>query len=241
MNKMAAYEHVLSYLDKLNPDYVNVIRHIYKERETEFVDLIIGTNRIIIHLPPTIKTLTFKNCLRIAHQFGYVESPVTFTYCISTGKRRPAKQGNAGVYKTVTTKEPVAIGSEYIYILNKIPDTPTAVEAAYVSQFGLPVKNKAAKHRAINQTPIRFGEDEWRIMLMCISPEIATRLLCSCGNSPQDVQELLYQLLIAEFPSRFYKLDASTEEMVKRSIPLGLVQHMLAAGGCDIGPRIYDL
>ena len=215
-----AYTYITNYIFDFDNDYGKLIRDLtYSQREQAVKEW--REKGIYLHVPSTKEHFGPAHVRYMKEKYNYRVSRVTYTYPIDKTR-----------YRTVTSFKPECIGSKYIYLINKVPYT-NAVELGYVSQVMLPVKNKYTKNRSISQTAIRFGEDEFRNWLIGVKAAIAARILNVSGNSPRDAQEIVYRSMTDKYPSDFGSLDYTNEEIADRSVPLKLIQHVLAASGID--------
>lgn len=228
MDVPSAYKYISSYISDVDPFYGKLVREITFHHQERAVKEW-RENKIHINVPGDRQHYGKKHHDYLKKKWNYRIGKVTMTYPIDEkGERK----------RTITFKKPECIGSKYLFLINKRPHA-TAVEMAYGSHLQLPIKNKDAKLRSISPTPIRFGEEEFKNLPMGTKPVNAARILNLYANCPEEAKELFYQGLVQPNPSRFQALDITNEELIERSIPLKLSQHIMAAAGTDITPTAF--
>ena len=177
-------------------------------------------------IPPFCVDVTMENVRKLAKDYKYVKTPVTYKYPCD------------GVLETFTTVDPVAIGNIYVYLLGKIPRHQlSAHQMTHVNQVQIPIKtssNEVKQRYSTIPTPIRFGEDEIRLLSMLKDPDETARFLMMRAGSAYASEELAKQLLTAPKPSDLEHLPITTEEMIKRSDTVGLFVSMMGIVGVDL-------
>lgn len=151
-------------------------------------------------------------------------SPVTFTV-----------RDDDGPVRTVTTREPVAIGAKYVYLLCKIPE-PSSPGVAHVSQHGIPMKvpNFLKQETVISKNPTRFGEDEQRIEMLSVGSAESARLTNLQATAPAAVAHVMDRILREKHPTRIGRFDLSNRQLQEASAVFGLFEHVMATGGIDV-------
>lgn len=223
-----AFEYILNFITDCRKVYGDFLREritTYEQKEAFLLD--VEDKGIYLVFPPFCKDVSPKQLLYIAEKYNITESPVTYI------QRR-----TGGRHKTVTTKEPVCIGSKYIYLLGKIPLAGmSSVQVGYVNQFGTPIKpeKKEIKSQYLyGLTPLRYGEDEICMLTMSIGPEAVSRFVGTTANSPTAVQELARNLLVQQKPSQLGRIDYETDDIIRENVNIGIITHMMGAIGYDI-------
>jgi DNA-directed RNA polymerase beta subunit len=228
-NNKQAYEYILELLTDIRPEYGRQIRE-YCSNEAKREDLMndIMNDGLYLIIPPFCNNITEENVLMLASKYGYVESPVTYSYKTSDGS-----------LTTETTISPACIGSKYVYLLSKIPSMQaSALSVSYINQFGIPTKAKSKSikmQHLYGSTPLRFGEDEISMLIMGMTPESVARFLGIRANCIQATETMIEKLLTTRSPSAIKNIGVSTDYMVKNSIPAKLLSHYFGIIGYDIG------
>lgn len=219
------YDLFMKYLYDYDPDYQ---KKVYEATCNDKIEWIKEVRRRGFHynIPGTKDHFGMDHTLAMAAKWKWRTSKVVYTYPLD-------QDGNT---KTVTSYEPEAIGSKYLFLINKIP-TCNAVEIGYISQMGLAIKNPAAKARYIAQTAIRFGEDETRTIIMDIGAEETCRLINVSGNSFEDCKELVRRSLLSVNPFLYGQLPYSNDIIAKRSISNKILTHLMLPAGIDLSPE----
>ncbi len=223
-----AFNYISGFLCDVREEYGRQILEYCntKERKEEFLDDVQDDGLYYI-FPPFCKDANIDRVAMIAKKYKYEESCVTYTY----------KTPSEGM-KTVTTKQPICIGSKYCYLLCKIPQMQaSALEATYINQFGIPTKTKSKEIKSqhlYGVTPLRIGEDEVNIMLMSMEPEVVVRALGLRANCVQATNMIMEELLTAKKPSCISKINMSTKAITKNNVIAKLLTHFLGVCGIDV-------
>lgn len=228
MDTIQAYHYMLDYIHDVDPAYGKLVKSVtigHKEKTVKEW----REHGIYINVPGTREHYGKAHHDFLKKKWNYRESYVRMKYDVSNGRKRHIK-----------FMKPECIGSKYIFLINKVPHA-NAVELAFVSHFQLPIKNKSAKDRAFfSCTPIRFGEEEIKQVVMGTEdPSDAARLLNVSGNAPEAAKAVFYHGLTDKVPSQFMGLPWDNDDIVKMSVPLKLTQHIMAASGKDITPEAF--
>jgi len=224
-----AFNHILKFCDITWPKFGQIVRQNVQTREAleEFIhDTVKGNMKIVI--PPTCKSISSDLILKLAKEFGIRRAPLQITNFDEM----------SGQMITTTTKFDGLIGSKYVLLIGKLPLAQMlGCSFAFVSQFLTPIKpgSKIAKSESIiGKTPVRFGEDEVRILVMSIGARETARLLGLYGNSPKAVERLMDQLLNAEKPTCIGSIDMTDEQIIKYSVVVNQFHHMMLVCGLDL-------
>lgn len=222
--KTRSYEYLMDYFRMINPKYSELVSSLHPtvEKQQKFIQGAIDKG-IYLNILPALKTITPKLILDLNAKYQPTLTPVTYTLTHSDGTT-----------ERIRTKKPVCIGSKYLYLLYKMPEA-AAAGISYINQYRTPVRpSSAARHLSpISQTPLRFGEDEIRIMTAATDPVTVMRWMCLHANSPVGVDKMIEAQLTADKPSRIDRIDISNEELVTTNTIVGIVHHMFATLGID--------
>lgn len=228
----AAVEMLFDYYNDINPNYAELIRGIHSTPQTMLHHTTNAVrNGIYLHIPPGLETIGLPLIGMLRKKWDVKLSPVTFT--------QRDIEGN--IIGTFRTKKSVCIGSKYIYLLCKIPE-PSSPGVAHINQYNTPMK--ASPHdrirHPIRQSPIRFGEDEVRMMLMDVKDsQDIVRLMCLQANSTQGVNALIERMLTDPHPTRIPRIDISNTDLMNSNTIVRIFRHMMATigvGSTTIGP-----
>ncbi len=232
LDDQAAYQFILKVVNDIRP----VMRELIEQQcptlaeQTEFVNTV-RTEGMYWIIAPYSTYITPEKCLEIAKKYGYKESKITFNNTLSNGQKVP-----------VTLDEPGCIGSKYIMILGKLPEKMcSAVNSAYLSQFGLPLKpsNYNIKlQNPINITPIRYGESEVMLDGGMLGMEPMARTLSLYSNSFDGGQVLTNTLLTSPEPTQIQRVNVSTKELTERNTVIKLFKHQCGLVGYDFTPEV---
>lgn len=220
-----AFNYIIDYFNDINPNYAKVTRQTYvtKTERDEFVQDCIN-NGIFVNIPPSLDTLGTDLILKLRDKYRADITPVEYNLKLRDG-----------TVKRIRTKKNVCIGEKYIYLLYKMPE-PSASGMGYVNQFKTPIRpsTEARKGYPISQTPVRFGEDEFRVFQEGLTdPSEAMRLACLQANSPEGIDLLMEHLLTAPKPTRINRIPISTKQLVESNSVIGIVHHMLSTVGIN--------
>jgi DNA-directed RNA polymerase beta subunit len=221
------YNTVIKFLASIREEYAREINLMCntKEEKQNLIDDIKEDGFYLI-CPPFCKDINISKCKKLASEFNYVESPVTYSYRLRDGS-----------LKTITTKYPQCIGSKYMYLLGKIPrKQASALEVSYINQFGLPIKAKSKElklQHLYTATPLRFGEDEVSMLIMDLPAETVARFLGIRASSKQATDTLIKELLTDKKPSALSHIKMSTDDIINNSIVAKIFNHYMGLGGYD--------
>jgi DNA-directed RNA polymerase beta subunit len=227
-NTNKAVEYILGYITDCRKVYGDFLRTKIKTKDQKEMFLMgVEKDGIMLIIPPFCKDVSPEKVLKIAKKYKIVESPVTYTQRRSNGRS-----------KTVVTREPVCIGSKYLYLLGKIPLAMlSSVQVGYINQFGTPTKpeSKATKAQHLySQTPIRYGEDEICMLTMSLGSDTVARFIGTTANSPTAIQATANELLTNPKPSQIGHIPMTTKEVVSTNVNVGIFTHMMGAVGYDV-------
>ena len=228
--EQAAIDHILGYIRKINPQYVDIIvEPRVKANPKSFLDTIAKATAknevgIFIMIPPFLKQITPELILQLEKDYDVKSSPATITYATTDEKRHK-----------VRTKFDVSIGAKYLFMLYKL-SRGKAPGVGYINQHFIAVKpQQNQKHKSlIGQTPLRIGEDENRIFNMCAGPEPVVRLMGIHANSFTAVKKTANTLLRVKHPELIERIDISTDEIIASSEIIGVAKHMAATIGINL-------
>ena len=225
MTYKQAYDYILEYFNVVRPVYAKFIndsisKHNLQER---FVDEVIE-NGIYLVIAPFGESITEELILELEKRYDVKPSRVKYNIIHSDNTK-----------ETIYMKTPMLIGSEYIYLLCKIPRHQlSSVGASYLSHLGLPIKPKSKSIKSqnvTNTTPIKIGEDEQSMLTQSLGPETTSRLLGLYSGSSEAFEALENSLLTDPHPSRFKKVDMTNEEIVATNKNVSIFNHESALIG----------
>ena len=223
-----AYKAIMEYIMDVHRAYGELLGKQLptKENKLDFVDEV-KCHGIFFVVPAFLEEITMDKIMFLRKKYNYVRSPVTFSYMVD------------GVKKTFTTKDPMDIGSKYVYLLGKIPKMQMAAhEMTHINQFGMPVKSESKELKqqyATAPTPIRWGEDEVGLLSMLPSPDETARFLMMRAGCKAATDLIAETLLTTPNPSAVGKFPMKTKEMLKRSETIKLMNHTMGIVGVDMG------
>ena len=121
-----------------------------------------------------------------------------------------------------------------MYLLCKVPEV-AAPGVSHVSHTGIPMKTPAEgrMRSPISTNPVRFGEDEQRILALDVDGPENLRLMSLQSGSPEGVRLATETLLMSDHPTDIDRMDISTEELRDTNSVIGLFNHVMGAQGID--------
>ena len=224
-NPLEAAAVLMDYCNDINPCYEELIR---KAKPTEqalisFTKECIDTH-IKLWIPVGLDTIGMELIQKLRNKWKVPISPVTFSQM---------DMSNA-VIGTFRTRANVCIGSKYVYLLSKIPESSSS-GVAHINQYNVPMKPRPTDKNKfpIRRAPIRFiGEDEGRIAIMDLEdPRELVRLMCLQATSRKGVDAVVDALLMSDFPTRINRIPLSTNELIGSNTIMQVFNHMLATMG----------
>lgn len=219
---------LLDFYHDINPNYAKLVRQVkggadgLRQHVAEAIH-----KGIYLHIPPFLNTVTGPNLLRLLTtlrtKWGVEWGPVTYTARDLDGRGR-----------TFTTQYPVMIGSQYIYLLCKLPE-PASPGVARVSQYGVPIKpaSDAKLEHALSATPVKLGEDENRVQMMDVPIAEVTRLQALQANSPKGLRTVVEQLMTSAAPTAIARMPISNAELAATNAVANTMHHELATVGIE--------
>lgn len=227
-----AFSTVMDWYNDVNPNYAKLITEntrTVKDRKRVVLDVIEQGPRIWI--PPFLDKLTpsddeFWNALinvkNWQTKWNVHSTPITYKSLQSDGTG-----------KEFTTVEKFAIGSKYILHLHKIPEI-FATGPSSVSHLGIPTKsNYENRNFPVITNPIRYGEDENRVMAMDSDVREVVRLQNLLSNSPTGATLTVKSILLADHPTRIMRIPISNGELARTSVVTQLFHSTTAALGLE--------
>lgn len=225
-NVEQAYDTLLEWYKDVNPNYAQLVRSVHptlqhKEKHLTYV----FDNFIKIHVPHFLNTLTLENFDAWSQKWNVPRSKVSYVVKEHDGSNR----------RTEISECYVDIGRMYVEVLAKIPHA-TSVGIAYESHLGTPIKpNKEARYScAVSRSPIRFGEDENRVMNMDMSSVEVERMLRLYAKAPVvGVNRMIDALLTEERPTAIPRIAVTNEELSSGNTVTGTLHHETSILGID--------
>ena len=231
-NINTAYDYIIKFLYDVRPVIAKKIAERTMDRKAEFVETV-KEHGVYYILHPFAESVNLKQCMEIAEKYNYNETTVKFKIPISDTE-----------WKDEETILPVPIGPKYMYLLAKIPyKQMNAIQASYINQFGVPSRlngidensTRVSMKHTVGISPIRFGEDEFGILNMCVGSDETARFM-SLKATCQEAQEQLFRaLLTKQHPSALKSINMSTNEMVRSSRAVSAFVQMMGIVGYDVG------
>jgi len=220
------FDLICNILNDINPNFAKLVRETYntKEKQKDYINHIIK-NGISVHVPPFLDSINSSLPIKLKEKYGLKSSRLSFNIYDRNGNK-----------KRITTKEKIDIGKKYIYVLCKIPRSASC-GGAYINQYKIPVHpSKMGDLKfPVHQTPIRFGEDEFRILSITVGPRTALRHRTLYGTSMKGVTKLIETILTADKPSNIRKVDISTDELHDDDFIINIANNMFRT--CAIEPQ----
>lgn len=225
-NDKPPYEYIMEYISIINENYAKLIDEEYNDKKEEFVNMCYE-EYLYLHLPPFLKTLNRDAIKFIAKKYDVKDTKLTFK-----------RKNRDGVLVEKTTKKPIPVGRKYMHLLCKVPKT-TACGISRVSQFSTPFKmtsipREFKKCHPIKITPIKFGEDEVRNLILSCGSITVARMLGVYGSSPLATKCLISSILSAEEPSNLNNIEMSTEDIIKNNIYSRIQKSVMALHGVKV-------
>jgi hypothetical protein len=218
-----AYEYVLEYISMLNTNYADLIRKTLTTQEDieEYVREC-KSGKILINIPPMTKGIDKDLIIKLADKYGSRASRISFVHTYRDGSKEKLK-----------SLKPIMIGPKYIYLLFKYPKA-SSPSIGYDNQFKIPVKPSNMDYDHMSRTPIRFGEDEFRMISTAIGADPILRLRCLLGTSEVGKEKLLEELLATDEPHKLGKVNVSLKELQDNEFVLGIINSSFEAFGVNV-------
>lgn len=230
MDWKSAYQYFIGFCNDFRPAYAEALDTILLDsdaRKKQWVEENMQNGYIRL-LSAWTKARPYGYLDKIAKKYGY--EPTTVTY--------KSTDEVTGKTETVTSTEPVLIGSKYFMYLGKIPDDAiTAIEMSYVNQFETPIKPKSKRIKEqslIGITPQKFGEDEVCMLNMSLGDETVARMMCIHGSAPTVAKKLGATLLRSNEPTKLMSLDETTHDIIGQNRNCLIFADMMGAIGYDV-------
>ena len=227
-----AFAYIVEFLSDVNPKWGELIKNVHNTPylQEEFVAEV-RAKGMFVQVSPFQKGIDQKFVCMLKEKYNIQKSPVTFSVTNADGTKQQ-----------VTTKKPVMIGSEYFYLLYKMPHMRSS-GVAYVNQYHSPVRpsSLAKLQYPFSQTPIRLGEDEIRNVVMTSGEDAAARVLGLYANSSPAVNQMTYHLLFDKVPSQLDQIEMSTDDIIASNSIIGVTKHLFSCFGVDISPKLQQI
>ena len=220
------FDYVIDYIKTVNPNFGELLVDTYQTPidKKEYLDYIVenGIKIEALSIQSDLNTDLFK---RLRKKYDFKLSPVSFKI-----------EQTDGTFKKFTTKDNVCIGNKYIMVLYITPEVSSS-GIGYVTRFGSP-SNKSTKFGKltypIKQSCVKFGEDEFRMLLSVLPPEIVIRLRTLYGTSTIGLETMIETLLTANQPSNISHINIDNKKLVENDVILGIIHTIFDAIGVDI-------
>ncbi len=230
----AAYAYLIEFLTDVNPKYAQLVDKIHgtDSLKKSLIDEV-KRDGIYMQISPFQKNMklvagdNFVTLLR--DKYGVKQSPVSYVITLPDGTK-----------ETKRTKNDVLIGSKYEYLLHKMPHV-MACGFGFVNQYGSPSKPRSSgrSRSPINNSPVRFGEDEVRNMIM-FSGINSARFFGIHAHSPTATNCLMETLVESEHPMSIDAIPMTTGEIIQSNAMSGIAKHMFSCVGVDITSKVSE-
>jgi len=213
------FRRIVEVLNDINPEYAKIIveQHPTPKLRAQFTETC-KQDTIKVCIPPSMSNLTKEMISLLEEKYKTPISPVEFTITTSTGKKR------------VKTKDPVCIGTKYIYLLSKYPK-PLAPGFGFVNKCHMPVSSKDKNGSPLGTTPIRFGESESRIFAAAMDIPTVLRLKSLYGASRMGPKLMIDALMNTQTPALLGRVDVDTDVLYNDNPAIRISHHMLETCG----------
>ena len=224
------FNHIIDYMNIINPYQV---KHVLKVCNTDRKKdrYVTECMKDTIHLwhPTSYKRITDEMLIELTEKYQVPISPITFNVV-----------NKDGVKRQITTKVPVCVGSQYIYLLHKQPK-PLGPAFAYVNKIHFPSGNKKfGVHAPVSNTPQKVGEAEHRMLIVAGCGEDIARMRCLYGNSTKGPMATITSILNARQPSKIRRMDIATPELRDSESSLHSLNNMVNTLGVDLQHVLID-
>lgn len=216
------FGYIVEYLSMMNMKYSEKVAAIYstEEKRAKFVQE--WCNKPLLNILPMSTELSRDKLIMIADKYGSRATRVSFN--VSDGK---------GGKHRVSPKNPIMIGAKFMMLLNKVP-SPSAPGVGYHNHLNMPVHNTTKNRHGISMTPIRFGEDEFRILMTKVGSIKAARLKHLLGSSTKGRRAVLESILSSRSPSAIKRIPISDQALKDDDKVASLVHSMFNVAGIDM-------
>lgn len=223
------YQRIIEILNDINPEYAKLVHNECSTDEKRF-NYVNDCKRdtIKIFIPPGMDGLNKELIFFLENKYKTPVSPLTFIAETTDGK------------KSIRTKQPIAIGSKYIYLLSKYP-RPSSPGFGHVNRCHMPMPSPNKYSSPIGTKSIRFGESESRIFAATVDTDAVLRFKCLYSGSRIGPKLMINALLDAEEPSQLNQVNVSTTELYDDNPSIRIAHHMLNTCGIDMQNSLIPL
>jgi len=224
-----AWELLYEYYNDIRPKYAKLIAEtlVTKQERIEHIKICIEKG-IALNIPSGFMKIFDRKQAYIHKLFakwGVRFAPLKY-------KRWDSSRQEMVDFKT----KPIAIGSKYVYLLCKIPESHS-VGVARINQHGIPIKPASSHIKnmlPINGNPIKAGEDELRGFTTEIPPDEIVRFIGLQANSKTGTELAIQTLLESAHPTQIDRFNISTTTLQQTSAAPALLRHLSATAGIDL-------
>ena len=224
------FDFIIEYLNIVNPHQAKHVLKICntKRKKDRYITECIDDTIYLWH-PTAYTKITDKVIVELTKKYQVPISPITFNVKDENGVKQP-----------ITTKVPVCVGSQYIYLLHKQPK-PLGPAFAYVNKIHFPSGNKKfGVNSPVSNTPQKIGEAEHRMMIVAGCGKDIARMRCLYGNSTKGPMATITSILNAKQPSKIRYMDITTQELRDSESSLHALNNMVNTLGIDLQNVLID-
>jgi len=220
------FNYIIKYLKIVSPKFGDLVEKTYTQdhERKEYLDYI-KENGLKIEILSAQKNINVELFEKLYAEYGFKKTNVSFI----------SKQLD-GTYKKIVVKDDICIGNKYIYVLYIAPEI-SASGIGYTTQFGSPSSKSTKFGRLsypIKQSCVKFGEDEFRVLLSTLEPEVVIRLKTMLGTSLSGLEKLIETILKADLPSNISYIDISNKELIENDVILGIIHPIFQSLGINL-------
>ena len=222
------FARIVEVLTDINPEYGKLIAEMHPtiDLQTAYINEC-RNDTIKICIPSGCDSIDSEMVKRIISKYHIPISPVEFVINTTSGKKK------------VRTKEPVLIGTKYLFLLSKYPK-PLAPGYGYVNKCHVPINPGSSNNAPIGATPIRFGESESRIFATTTDIPTILRLKCLYSGSRIGPKAMIGSLMNTPNPSQLERVGVSTEELYDDNPSIQIAHHMFQTCGLNVQRSLID-
>ena len=225
------FNRILEYINVINPLQHNIIKETCDtiDKKQEYLEYV-KKNGIKLQIIAGLKTINSVLILYLKNKFNSRITKVKYKY-----------QDENGNIQTVTTKEACCIGKKFIMLVYNEPEI-SSVNIGNVNTFAVPTTTSSqTKNYAypVKLNCVRFGEDEFRMMLNTLGPEVTLRLRC-LSTSINGLETIIDEILTAPNPSDIPHFNISNKDLLDSDVMVNVIHTICNAIGLDLKNTLAD-